>query len=126
MGLGGLGQRLRPQSAGRPTPPTKARSSPIPHYYYMIKITEPNQEILYFLEISLHLEILPPLKCRRIYLPTHPNATIEISLHGKGSTAISVCACTFYVHTNRLIIETVCTLISVDAALELLPHQMEP
>ena len=60
--------------------------------------------LLYFLEISLHLEILPHSKCRCIFLPTHPiNATIEILPHGKGSTAMYVCA---YVHTNRLIIET--------------------
>ena len=35
------------------------------------------------------------------------NAALEISPHGKGSTAISVCARAFYVHTNRLIIEAV-------------------
>ena len=35
------------------------------------------------------------------------NTALEILLHGKGSTAISVCARTFYVHTTRLIIEAV-------------------
>ena len=35
------------------------------------------------------------------------NAALEISPHGKGSTAISVCVRAFYVHTTRLIIEAV-------------------
>ena len=35
------------------------------------------------------------------------NAALEISPRGKGSTAISVCARTFYVHTTRLIVEAV-------------------
>ena len=64
--------------------------------------------IPYYLEISLHLEILLPSKCRRIHLPTRPNnAALEISPHGKGSTAIFICAWAFYVHTTRLIIEAV-------------------
>ena len=47
----------------------------------------------YFLKIFPHLEILPPSKCCLIFLPTYPiNAAIEILLHGKGSTAIHVCA----------------------------------
>ena len=51
-------------------------------------------------------------------------AALEISPHGLESTAVSVCACAFYVHTNRLIIEAVyivraCVSISVDAALEI-------
>ena len=33
------------------------------------------------------------------------NAALEISPHGKGLTAISVCARAFYLHTNRFIIE---------------------
>ena len=37
------------------------------------------------------------------------NAALEISPHGKGSTAISVCTRAFYVHTNRFIIEAVYT-----------------
>ena len=57
----------------------------------------------YFLEISPHLEILPPSKCCRIFLPTHPiNAATEILAHGKGLTFICVST---HVHTNRLIIE---------------------
>ena len=63
--------------------------------------------IPYFLEISPHLEILPPSKCCHIYLPTRPNAALEISPHGKGSTAIYIYACTFCMHTNRLIMEAV-------------------
>ena len=50
------------------------------------------------------------------------NAALEISPHGKGSTAISICAQAFYVHTTRLVIEAVYTRgvsISVDAALEI-------
>ena len=39
------------------------------------------------------LEMSPHLSANSI------NATLEISPHGKGSTAISVCARTFYVHT---------------------------
>ena len=60
-------------------------------------------ELPYFLKISPHLEILPPSICRCIFLPTYSiNTAIEILSHGKGSTAIYVCAC---MHTNRLIIE---------------------
>ena len=45
-----------------------------------------------------------------------------MSLRGTGSTTIYVCACTLYVHTNRLIIDScvhACVSISVDAALEI-------
>ena len=35
------------------------------------------------------------------------NAALQISPHGKGSTAISVCAQAFYVHLTRLIINAV-------------------
>ena len=63
--------------------------------------------IPYFLEILPHLEILPPSKCCHIYLLTRPNAALEISPHGKGSTAIYIYACTFCMHTNRLIMEAV-------------------
>ena len=35
------------------------------------------------------------------------NAALEISPHGEGSTAISICTRTFYVHTTRLILEAV-------------------
>ena len=62
------------------------------------------------------------LKSRRTSKSRHPwnvaasicqlvpiNAALEISPHGKGSTTISVCARTFYVHTTRLIIEAVYT-----------------
>ena len=52
------------------------------------------------------------------------NAALEILPHGKGLTAISVCAQAFYVHTTRLVIEAVYAhgvSISVDAALEIEP-----
>ena len=63
------------------------------------------------------------------------NAALEISPHGKGSTAIYICARTFYMHTNRLIIEAVYTSVCIDlcrhcpqnlVAFELLLHQTEP
>ena len=52
------------------------------------------------------------------------NAALEISPHGKGSTAISVCTHTLRAYNGCCV--CACVLISVDAALELLPHQTEP
>ena len=61
--------------------------------------------------ISRHLEILPPLKSRRMFfcqlIPI--NYDLEISPHGKGSTAMYACAHALYFQTdnNMLIIGTV-------------------
>ena len=49
-----------------------------------------------------------------MFLTTIPiNAALEISPHGKGSTALYVYTHTSYVHTNRLIIEPVYTRVSI-------------
>ena len=89
----------------------------------------------YFLEISPHLEILPPSKCCCIFQPTYPNKR-----HPRNLTTwywvetIYLCARTLYMHTNKLITE-LCTRVRVDlcrrcprnpAALELSPHSTVP
>ena len=63
-----------------------------------------SQYIPYFLEIP------PPLKCICQLVPI--NATLEISPHGKGSTAISVCARTFYVYIPQKLVVKRCLLLS--------------
>ena len=95
------------------------------------------RELPYFLEISTHLKIPPPSKCRRSICQLIPiNTALEILQHGKGSTAISICARAFYVHTTRLIEAVyICMRVRVDlcrchpqnlAAIKLSPHMCMP
>ena len=91
-----------------------------------IEVIEMN---FYFLSVVLYTIFL---RNRHMILPTY--SALEISLHGKGSTAMYICVCASYEHTNRLSLK-LCMCVHANlcrrhpqslAALKLSLHQTGP
>ena len=57
-------------------------------------ISDNYNPVPYFLEISPHLEIPPPSKCRRIVQPTHPNKRRPRNLATWYGVDNDICMCT--------------------------------